>query len=279
MAANIVWLASYPKSGNTWLRAFLLHLFTNAQERRPLDELAAMSTFDSAVMHFNAAAGEVRPAWTEEETAAWRGRAQRELAKRFAATSFVKTHSAFVTWRGHPMFDMSVTAGAIYIVRNPLDVVASVAAAVGDPLDEIVTMMNTAGFVWPASRPQVPQLIGSWSENVTSWTAQPNPALHVMRYEDMVERPHDTFAALAAFLKLDPPAERLERALRLSSFDSLREGEEAAGFQERGVSQQRFFRSGRVGGWRDELTRDQAQAIVDGHRAQMSRFDYVPEGF
>jgi hypothetical protein len=176
------------------------------------------------------------------------------------------------------MFDLATTAGAVYVVRNPLDVVASLASAIGRPVSGVIEMMNKPGFVWPGSAPQVPQLVGSWSQNVASWSARPNPALHVMRYEDMVDQPSETFAALTRFLKLDPPAERLERAIELASFDSLKKSEEAWGFAERTVVQQRFFRAGRVGGWRKELTRDQAQRLVDAHRVQMTRFGYVPEG-
>jgi hypothetical protein len=109
MGAKAIWVASYPKSGNTWLRAFLLFLFSDARQPLPLDELAGMSTFASAVGHFNEAAGA----------------AQRVMLQHAGGTSFVKTHNAFTPWHGHPMFDPASTAGAIYVVRNPLDVVAA----------------------------------------------------------------------------------------------------------------------------------------------------------
>ena len=278
MTANVIWIASYPKSGNTWLRAFLLYLFMNARERRPLGELADMSTFDSASGFFNLAAGENREIWTEEQTAQWRAAAQREMLKRFDQTSFVKTHSALRMWHGHPMFDLATTAGAVYLVRNPLDIVASLAANIGRPIADVVKIVNTPDFVWPGTRPQVPQLVGSWSENVISWTGRPNPALHVMRYEDMVADAPAAFTGLTGFLKLNPPAERFQRAIELTSFESLQQTEEQWGFGERTVVQEKFFRNGRVGGWRDELTPEQAKSIVDAHREQMARFGYVPEG-
>jgi hypothetical protein len=278
MGAKALWVASHPKSGNTWLRAFLLYLFANAREPVPLDELAGMSTFDSAVGHFNEAAGGARKTWTHKETAAWRGAAQQSLLKHAQGTCFVKTHSAFMSWHGHAMFDLASTVGAIYVVRNPLDVVASLASAIAKPPGAVIAIMNQSGFVWPGTKPQVPQLFGNWSQNVASWTARPNPVLHVMRYEDMVGEPEKTFAALTDFLKLDAPPERLQRAMRLASFDSLKSAERTWGFSERTVVQKRFFRAGRTGGWRKELTRDQAQRIVDTHRVQMTRFGYVPEG-
>ena len=276
--SNLVWVASYPKSGNTWTRAFLLHLFSNAQKPLPLDEMAGMATLDAATHWFNEASGEVNEKYGEEDVAALRVAAQHELAKCFPVTGFVKTHSAFTRWYGHPMFDLGLTAGAIYIVRNPLDIVASYAAHSGREIEETVEFLITHNYTSRGSEKQVPQLMGSWSQNVQSWTAQPNPALHVMRYEDMVQDPAGTFGGLASFLKLDPPVDRLERALKFSSFDQLKQAEAKDGFDEKTDHQSTFFRAGRIGGWQDELTSDQVQRIVDVHRDQMMRFGYVPEG-
>jgi hypothetical protein len=183
-----------------------------------------------------------------------------------------------MAWHGHAMFDMSLTAGAIYVVRNPLDVVASYAAHSGKTIARTVTAMNTTDFTWPGDDEQVPQRLGNWSQNVASWTGQANPALHVMRYEDMLERTEETFGALIGYLRLDPPADRLARAIEFTTFDTLKQAEAEDGFLDRTRHQDVFFRSGRTGGWRDELTVEQAQSIVDAHRVQMARFGYVPEG-
>ena len=275
---KIVWIASYPKSGNTWTRAFLLHLFMNPREQVPLDEMAMMSPVDAGLHWFNDATGEERTSYTPEETAALRAAAQQVIAKCFPATGFVKTHCAFVPWFGHPMFDLTLTAGAIYVVRNPLDIVASYASHVGRTLDDLVRVITTADHTTPGSEKQTPQLLGSWSQNVLSWTHRPHPGLHVMRYEDMVAAPAETFGKLARFLRVDPPAERFQRALDFSSFDKMKQIEAGEGFAEKTEHQSTFFRRGRVGGWRDELSPDQVARIVDVHREQMARFGYLPDG-
>jgi hypothetical protein len=208
-----------------------------------------------------------------------RSGAQQKLAAYFNPTGFVKTHCALMMWHGHPLIDMALTAGAIYLVRNPLDIVASYASHSGKSLDGIIDVMNEAGYVTPGADEQVPQLLGSWSQNVKSWTAHPNPALHVMRYEDMVADPTAAFGGLARFLGVNPPPERLNRALEYSSFDNMKQAETEAGFKEKSEFQASFFRGGRIGGWRDELTTAQARRIVDANREQMQRFGYVPEEF
>jgi hypothetical protein len=116
----------------------------------------------------------------------------------------------------------------------------------------------------------------SWSRHVESWTGQPHRALHVMRYEDMHLRPLETFSGLVSFLGLPLERDRLRRAIELSSFKSLRKLEDEHGFRERSTSQERFFREGKAGGWRDKLSRAQVEAMVAVNEAQMRRFGYWP---
>jgi len=101
----------------------------------------------------------------------------------------------------------------------------------------------------------------------------------VLRYEDMLDSPLKTFGRAAKFLGLKPPRARLVKAIRFSSFKTLRRQEDTAGFKERSDKSQRFFRAGKKNQWKDKLTPEQVRAIVDRHREQMSRFGYVPEGY
>lgn len=276
---KIIWLASYPKSGNTWTRSFLLHLFMNPKQPFPPDRIGEMSPIDTSSYWLEQVADKQVDTWQEEEVAKLRSPVQHEIAKRAPDSIFVKTHFAHMTWRGFPVFNHELTAGAIYIVRNPLDVIASFAAHSNTTLDHIVGVLNDTDHVLPGAKDQVPHLIGSWSQHVASWTANPGPALHVMRYEDMIEQPAETFGGLVKFLGLNPPPDRLERALNFSSFETLQSLEQSEGFNERTPRQERFFRAGKSGGWRDELNDKQVARIVAAHREQMARFGYVPQGY
>jgi hypothetical protein len=104
------------------------------------------------------------------------------------------------------------------------------------------------------------------------------PALHVVRYEDLQDRPFETFTAVARFLDLSPPRERLDRAISNSSFGALKAQEEEHGFVER-TEHTRFFREGRAGVWRAALSEQQVARIVSDHREEMERFGYVPDGY
>jgi hypothetical protein len=213
-----------------------------------------------------------------EEMAKLRPAAHRLITQGFPDDMFVKTHNALALDFGVPMITPEVTAGMVYIVRNPLDVVISYAHHLNATVDATIAVMGASGFRTPKSPDWISEKMGSWSEHVASWTARPLPRLHVMRYEDMQAKPLETFGGFARWLGLDPPRDRLERALSHSSFDEMKKQEDVHGFREKSRSAPNFFRAGRTGEWREKLTPEQVQAIVAAHRVQMARFGYVPEG-
>ena len=108
---------------------------------------------------------------------------------------------------------------------------------------------------------------------------QPHPRIHVMRYEDMVADPLAAFGGLTRFLQLEVTPERLERAVANSSIDTLRDLEDKEGFHEQSREGVRFFGQGGVDAWKRDLPEAQARRIVERHRAQMARFNYVPAGW
>lgn len=276
---SILWLASYPKSGNTWLRAFLHNLFSNPDEPFDINRMAELTKGDSQA-HWYARLDKRTPAQlSREDLAALRPRVHRMIAETSPDSVLVKTHNALVEVAGTSMITREVTAGAIYVVRNPLDVVLSYADHLGRTADDIIALMATTGFETPASQTHVPEHHSDWSTHVKSWTQIAHPALHVVRYEDMSAAPTETFRAIASFLGLDPPRERLQKAVRFASFESLKKLEAKKGFIERTPVQKRFFRSGKAGAWRRALTDDQIKRVVARHREQMERFGYVPKGY
>jgi hypothetical protein len=276
---NILWLASYPKSGNTWLRAFLLNLVTDLPDPVDINKMAALTQGDSQKSWY--APFDPRP-MTElsaEDLARLRPIAHARIAETSADTVFVKTHNALVEVAGAAMISQSLTAGVIYVVRNPLDVALSYADHLGQSLDDIITLMGERDFETPATEHNVPEHHSDWSSHVKSWTQIPHPALHVVRYEDMTLKPGPTFAAIARFIGMNPGRERLTRAVRFSSFKVLRAQEKKAGFVERTPAQKSFFRSGKSGAWHKQLSNAQVRRVLEMHREQMEQFDYVPKGY
>lgn len=279
-SSGIYWLASYPKSGNTWFRAFVSNLIANADA--PVD-INALNTDDIAssrgwlddVLGFDTA--DMDDAEIER---------LRPAAYRWAASGtgvmHIKIHDAYTAdVDGEPLISHEGTLGAVYIVRNPLDVALSAAAHWNTDIDGAIARMGRedASLARTERAPalQVRQRMLSWSKHVLSWVDAPRLRLLVLRYEDMLARPVESFRAAARFLGLPDETARVEKAVAFSDFKVLSSQEAARGFREQPTPGRRFFRQGTSGGWRGKLTDEQVARIVRDHEAVMSRFGYVDE--
>jgi hypothetical protein len=276
---GILWLASYPKSGNTWVRAFLHNLMRDPAQAYDINRLSDLTAGDSQIAWYRALDPALGENYPDERVRELRPLVHGAIAATSPDTVLAKTHNALLEEEGKPLVALEITAGAVYIVRNPLDVAISFSHHNAVGIDEIIAFMAQPGARSASNAANVYEVYGSWSEHVASWTATPNPRLHVMRYEDMLTNPARSFGALVSFLGIDAPRQRIAKAIRLSSFTVLREQERRRGFREKPAVAESFFREGTAGQWRKRLTPAQIAAIVAAHRNQMARFSYIPEGY
>jgi hypothetical protein len=279
---GIVWIASYPKSGNTWLRIFLYQLMRIVggypADDHDLHQLDRSSIYEARLSGlFEQFLDKKLSQATWQEVASVRAKVHAAIAERAPSIAVVKTHNLLGRMLGHPIINMSVTAGAIYVVRNPLDVALSLVSHIDAPLDTAIAIMATKGHRSALNDDLAGELWGSWSEHVESWTIRPNPALLVIRYEDMIDAPTKHFASVADHLGQRFTRAQIEEAIALSSFDRVREQEAVQGFRERSEHADRFFRVGRAGQWREKLSGGQVKRIVDAHGNMMKRFGYLPD--
>lgn len=274
----IVWLASYPKSGNTWMRAFLHNLLVNPGKPADINELDKFCLGEDKALYYNHFDPKPCSEMTADEIATLRPKVHDLLTQSFPDSVFVKTHNFMGSAADVPLVTMECTAGAIYIVRNPLDLVLSYSHHYGYTIDEAIRSLADFGAGTVTTDMNVRQNFSTWSNHVMSWTQTPLPGLHLVRYEDLLSKPFKTFAKVVKFLGLDARRERLQRAIANSSFKVLRKQEDEHGFVERS-QHARFFRVGQAGQWRKNLSPEQIAAIVSTHREQMTRFGYVPKGY
>jgi hypothetical protein len=276
--AGIWWLASYPKSGNTWLRIALASLLSG----RPADINAMPYVSVIAVNRawFDTALGIESADLTLEQETNLRPRAYEIWAADAAQPLYCKTHDAYrMTPAGEPLFPAAVTLGAVCVVRDPRAVAVSLANHVAEPIDKAITRMEdaAAGLSPPSERlsPALFQQIGRWRDNIDSWLRAPFP-VHLVRYEDMHRDPHAAFGAVAAFLGLPSDRERIMAAVEAASFSRLQALERATGFVEKPMQSAAFFREGSVDGWRRTLLPQEAARIVAANEAVMRRLGYDP---
>ncbi len=269
--SGIVWLASYPKSGNTWLRAFIANLRLGDRGPANINDLQIPTAANRHL--FDEVTGIEASDLMPEEIARLRPRVYRQLAEDSAETVFLKIHDAC-----GPIVPADATAGAIYIIRNPLDVAVSFAHHMSKPIDwSIEEMASTAaGYYSDLPIRNLDQQLGSWSGHVSSWVDQRAFPVHVVRYEDLHDRPVEAFTAVATCCGLQNKPNSVQRAIERSAFDVLQKQELNTGFRERPEKLALFFRQGRAGIWREALLPAQVARIIDDHGPVMERFGYLP---
>jgi hypothetical protein len=271
---KIIWIASYPKSGNTWVRVFFNNLVNEAVDLKSINDARYLAPFENAGYfyqpHFSKPLSEV----SDDELAKARPRVHRAIAAMAPGFVFIKTHYLLGNHRGTMTITPDATAAAIYLVRNPLDIAVSYSEFRGREIDATIKLMNLSGRMLPRSKSTSYQLIGSWAENVESWTRTPHERLLIVRYEDLLEDPLTGFKRIVNFLRMNASDEAVERAQKLSSFSVLKEAEELEGFVERPRETKSFFRSGRKDEWKERLTSKQVSEIVDPNYQLMRRFGY-----
>jgi hypothetical protein len=279
---GIVWLASYPKSGNTWLRIFLYHI-TRIMVGVPLEgndlhQLDRSSIYEARLFTlFEQLLGKPVAMADWREIVPIRPQVHDEIVKRSRRLTFVKTHMGLIRIMNTPAINLGVTLGAIYVVRNPLDVVLSLSDHLGMTLDDAITVMCLPGYYAPSGSEEVYEPWASWSENVESWTGRKSEIIHILRYEDMLANPAKCFRSVTDHLKQNPNSKQLAEAVELSAFSRLSSIEKEADFRERSSHAERFFRVGRAGQWPDKLSEDQIRRLVSANYRQMNRFGYLTE--
>lgn len=275
-----VWLASYPKSGNTWMRIALTSLLNGGGGvdlnglqngigaflalRSRLDRALDVDTSDLSPEEIN----RLRPqlyGFTDTgpgEVAIW------------------KVHDGWSrTVEGAALFPASVTAAALYLVRDPRDVAISFAHHFDMGIDAAIEIMADPDY-WVAvgtksAAYHLPQFYSSWSQHVLSWLDASGLDPLVIRYETMTADLAGVLQKVTAVLGWECRADVIAGAVAATAFGRLRRQEETAGFAESPRGGSPFFRRGVAGGWRDTLTAVQRARIERDHGAVMQRLGYL----
>lgn len=278
---GIIWLASYPKSGNTWFRVFLTNLQGDMESPAEINKLNS-TPIASARGIFDDTAGFESSDLTADEIEQLRPEVYEHLAANAKKTLFMKVHDAYTfVAEGVPLFPAKATTGVIYIMRNPLDVAVSFAHHSGCNYDKSIANMADDKHVFCGKKKrlynQLQQRLLSWSNHVLSWLDAPGVDICILRYEDMKQNSLETFEKAVKFVGLDYGRDEIQKAIELSSFEELQRQEKEKGFKEKSAASEAFFRKGKIGSWREELNPEQVKRIISDHGAVMKRLGYLDD--
>jgi hypothetical protein len=274
---SIVWLASYPKSGNTWLRMFLANYLLPGDQPVPLSKMHQIALGDSLLGAYRKLSRGPLDPRNQSAVLALRPAVLKAIAGNGADINLVKTHNQNTRAYGAELIPAAVTRLAIYVVRNPLDLLLSYAHHYGMTPEAAARALGDPGNVVMPDANNVTQYLGSWSDHVTGWTQARNFPVCTLRYEDMIADPASSFSAALKRMGVPVEPDRLARAIEFSSFDQLRSQEEAHGFIEKSRHAERFFRAGTAGQWRETLAPDIVARIREKHGSVMRKFGYLDE--
>lgn len=275
MSKTILWLASYPKSGNTWLRLFLFNYLFDPGQPAPINQAHRIGPSDVSAALYRPLAKNPSDLDDEHAVLALRPKVLAAHAGGGASVNFMKTHNANIAIAGAPLIPPKLTRGAVYVLRDPLDMAVSFAHHYAVDHGHVAQAIGSPSHKTPADGSVMAQYLGNWSDHVRSWTRKPAFPVHAIRYEDMLNDPHKTFGGVLSFIGAPPDEQRLDRAIRFSSFSEARSQEREHGFVEKVSTAKAFFRSGRSGEGRETLPESVIDRIVTDHAPVMKRHGYL----
>ena len=289
------YLASYPKSGNTWCRVFITELLRLAGLNRAVPTITSSNEEQELQLNRDLATGTIVSSrhWLDDQLGidssdlSWaeldkvRGRAGYQRALFTECLRYHKVHDAFMSpdSAGRPVVPVQGCLGAVVVIRHPADVAVSLSHFFSWSLERCVAFLldEQASLCHSNKRgsQQVRQFMGTWANHVHSWADQQQIPILMLRYEDLLRDPQLAFSCLARFLELPVTPALIAEAVTNTSFQKLKNKEEKeGGFQERPDGCSRFFRSGRSGEGHEKLNKKQLKQLEEAFSRTLLRFSY-----
>ncbi len=271
-----IFLASYPKSGNTWLRSIIGN-FYNFDKEFSLNDIKSIPLlsikkhfreFDNKVyinnndLHFD---------WISQNII----KCQNLLNNKPNHLNIFKTHSA----RHKNFTNETVNAGFIYIVRDPRDIIVSLQNFSGKEIDKIIDeFLFSKSLMITTNGAQ--ELLSTWELNVQSWLNYNSVIRLIIKYEDLKLNPKEIILNIMEFLnkihslKINLRDQDIDKIIENTNFNNLKKLEDKNGFDE-ASKHSKFFRSGTSNQWKDVLTNIQVKLIEKNLQSLMRYFNYI----
>ena len=291
MIKNIFWIASYPKSGNTLLRAILSCLFFSEDGCFDLNMLKHTSQFEmrkrlDIIRKLN------KDDFNKLDqlkilSKYWLLLQSKENLKIKDRFGFFKSHSSLIAMFNNWFTTQELTAGYIYILRDPRDIAISWSKHSGLSIDQSIDFMLDfkSCIEWARTESKLPNTIlpktyiGSWNDHVLSWTENNfNVPKLFLKYEDLVYDKEKSIRKIISFFKKEYDIKfqnnetKISNIIKSTEFEYLKKLEEKKGFDE--ANKGSFFRKGEKNQWKNILETKQINRIEKKFRDFMDKFSY-----
>jgi|TARA_B100001093_G_scaffold513430_1_gene585369 hypothetical protein len=283
----IFWIASYPKSGNTWLRALISSYFYSEDgnynenlikliDQFPTRKFLKDFDYDKKIV------GDTSKFWIKAQ----------EKINKDKKLKFFKTHNAFGKVNGFDFTNSSNSLGGIYIVRDPRNVITSVKNHYDLDDDRAIKWMaNKNNYIYDVEKVKEVgygdfQFISSWDTNYKSWKVQNKIPIKFIKYEDLNEQTYSVVLDIIKFInKLTNNSNKinknkLKNTLNSTSFEKLKKKEKTHGFSEAVSSittneKITFFNLGPKNDWKKILNEDLKNRINRTFEKNLKELSYI----
>ena len=279
--SKIIWISSYPKSGNTWMRYFIANYFFNNKRINNPNIIKKIKAFPNTEI--------LRKISTKDELidnpydiSKYWIKSQELIKMANGNVCFLKNHNALVNIKNHPFTNETHSLSCIYIIRDPRDVVVSYAKYKNMSYDRAVKDVCCKELLYVLSKKNIfPKIdiLGSWKYHFLSWkNGMKKMPKTFVKYEDLIEDSYNNFYNIIDFLSkilgFKVNIEQIKFSIECSSFKNLKKYENKIGFFEN-ESKSDFFRSGKVGNWKKELNISQIKQIETEFKSEMKLLGYL----
>ena len=275
----IIWIASYPKSGNTWIRSFLTAYYFCENGIFDINKLNLIEDYpNKQFFKEKVKQGEIHKHW---ETSQKNIRDQKKV-------KFLKTHNSLITAFGNDFTKPEYTLGVIYVIRDPRNVISSLSNHYQISVDEAFQFMTDEkrGIVSKEKDRFLGfQALFSWKLNQKSWVDNKLYPVLTVRYEDLQSDALNTFKHVINFVhKISKSDEKFnkEKALkciRNCNFNNLKKLEDEKGFAEaitrKGSNEKiKFFNLGKDNDYRKLLNENLINKMNNLFQEELVKYKY-----
>ena len=283
----IIWLASYPKSGNTWVRSFLTSLLYNKNNEANLKDLVNIQQYPLR-SHFANLVSKIDD--LSELSSNWI--LSQKIINQDKKIKFFKTHHALCKFKNSYFTNGEVSLGVVHIVRDPRNVISSILYHYSkknyeEAKDFLFDERKAIGKRFDPNDPEVNRniftVLSSWKNHYTSWKQFKKNYL-LIKYEDLLSNPKDEFYNLSNYisklLNIEFENNKINHAIKTNSFENLKKLEKEGGFEE-AVSdketggKKEFFNLGPANDWSKLLSSELRESIEREFEVEMRELGYI----
>ena len=277
-----VWLASYPKSGNTLVRSMLTSYFFSDDGKFNFNLLNNILQFPYVGL-FKKIGVDIK---NEKEVIKNYIKAQQYINKK-GSIQFLKTHSYLFNIDNNAFTNLNLTLGVVYIVRDPRNVLLSVANHNQLTQDQSFEIMVKSHILGSKKSDNLITYNGTWNSNYNSWKSFKNINKYLLiKYEDLIGDKENTFKKILNFIhKLNGSnfvlnEKKFKNIIETTDFQKMQKLEEQKGFAESMINKKtgkkvKFFNLGSENKWEKFLNKNLQKKIEESFKDEMIELKYL----